>query len=286
MPDRSNQTNSTVKLFALKRPRAICFLPIVNHHDDTCERTINLQIFMQNPGQKNTIKGNRMNFLFLHGLAGSPNDWSATGKYLELRGHAWYAPRIPYFEAEYSSIGNLTANVRTTIPGLFLDEQSIIAGNSLGGSVALHLGEKSNLIALVACHVSFSTRWIGRGVETLNREIERVFYDTSNLTKEMRKQYEEQWAALTQNRRSFSKLKEIKSAITNNNLDALYEQMQSKIHAICGTEDKLSPLENYIALKSRFPGITINKIPECGHAIPIEKPIELAKLLIKKVREL
>lgn len=223
-----------------------------------------------------------MNFLFLHGLAGSPNDWSATGKYLALNGHAWYAPKIPYFEAEYSSMGDLTANIRTEIPGWFLDEQSIIVGNSLGGSVALHLGEKSNLIALVACHVSFSTRWVGRGVETLNREIESVFYDTSNLTTEMRKQYEDLWASLTKNRRSFTKLGEIKRAITSDNLDALYEQMQSKIHAICGAEDKLSPLENYIELKNRFPGIAINKISECGHAIPIEKPLELANLLIKK----
>lgn len=227
-----------------------------------------------------------MNFLFLHGLAGSPNDWFATGKYLALNGHAWYAPGIPYFEAEYSSIGDLTAKIRTTIPGFFLDEQSIIVGNSLGGSVALHLGEKSNLIALVACHISFSTRWIGRGVETLNREIESVFYDTSNLTKEMKTQYEELWVSLTKNRRSFSKLRKIKRAITRDNLDALYEQMQSKIHAICGAEDKLSPLENYIELKNRFPGIAINKISECGHAIPIEKPLELANLLIKKERAL
>lgn len=223
-----------------------------------------------------------MNFLFLHGLAGSPDDWDKTGKEIEKYGHFWLAPEIPYLHGNYSTLTELSAVVRESIPDDFLGPGSIVVGNSLGGSMALQVGAESRLIVLVASYTSTSTQWIGRGIDTLDREIDRIFYDTKIIPLEKLQAYRTLWQSLTCDRRSFSRLKKIKLAIERSPLDHLYESLQEKIHAICGAQDNLSPLHNFLTLKNRFPGIALDTIENCGHAIPIEKPIELASILNAK----
>lgn len=223
-----------------------------------------------------------MNFLLLHGLAGNPNDWSVTAEYLENKGHKCFVPKIPYLSSDYLTLNALTEEVKKIIPIEFLEENAIIAGNSLGGSIALQIGEKSKLIVLVASYTSTSTERIGRGIKTLDREIKRIFFDPSILSIEKIKEYESLWFGLTKSRNSFSKLRRVKRAASYNVPDELYAEMQDKIHVICGENDELSPLQSFFGLKEKYPKISIETIEKCGHAIPIEKPIKLADLLILK----
>lgn len=224
-----------------------------------------------------------MNFLFLHGLAGNPSDWDSVSKILQNNGHVCIAPEIPYLDSDFHSLDNLASKLKLLIDKDFLDKKSIIVGNSLGGSLALKLGTEVKKITLVASYTTTSTEWIGRGKETLNREINRIFYNPKKLSKEKRLEYEELWSNSTLNRKNFSKLIQLKKAIKNDSLDFLYDTYQSKIHAICGANDQLSPLENFYKLKLDFPKIKITEIKYCGHAIPIEKPNELSKILLQNL---
>lgn len=220
-----------------------------------------------------------MNYLFLHGLAGSSDDWHNTGKELEKFGHRWLAPSIPYLHNNFSTLADLSAVIRKNIPNEFLGENAIVVGNSLGGSMALQLGSRSQRTVLVASYTSTSTQWIGRSIETLDREINRIFYNKNNIPQSKLEEYKSLWKSLTSNKESFSRLKKIKQAIEKSSLDELYEMQQSKTVFVCGLQDEISPLDNFYMLKNKFPQITINTIDNCGHAIPIEKPTELASIL-------
>jgi pimeloyl-ACP methyl ester carboxylesterase len=223
-----------------------------------------------------------MNFLFLHGLAGSNDDWLHTQKLLKEHGHACLAPAVPFLDGDYDSLSDLSAKLRRLIPEHFLGSGSILVGNSLGGPMALLLGQHASSIVLVASHTSISTKRIGRGVDTLNRELDRIFHRPDQLSKEQRERYEQLWSSLTSCRENFKKLGRIKRAIGQDDMDRYYRAYQSKIHVICGEEDQLSPIENFIALKQQYPAIRMSRIPRCGHAIPIEKPTQLARILLKE----
>lgn len=220
-----------------------------------------------------------MYFLFLHGLAGNSKDWSKTIEFLEKKGHECLSIEIPYLTSNFSSLENLLDIIKPIIPNKFLSHNSCVVGNSLGGSLALKLGKNAKKIILVASHTTTSTEWIGRGINTLNKEISRIFYDEKKISIEKKKEYENIWLNITSSRKNFSRLKKIKEIIEKDNLNYLYYVYQSKIYAICGKEDKLSPIENFYSLKNNFDKLTIFEINECGHAIPLEKPLELSLLL-------
>ena len=225
--------------------------------------------------------GERMKYLLLHGLAGNPDDWEITARYLMSHGHSWYAPKIKYFDNDYGSLSELSKQVKESVPREFLGDDSVVVGNSLGGSIALQLGRGGRSIVLVASHTNTSTRPIGRGMETLNREIERIFHHPEKLSPEKRKEYEDIWNSFTSSRKSFAKLGKIKRAIARDNLDPFYEELQYKIYAVCGANDRLSPIGSFLKLKEKYPKIRLSKIDDCGHAIPIEKPLVLGRLLRK-----
>jgi len=222
-----------------------------------------------------------MNFLFLHGLAGDSSDWKETSLLLESKGHNCLSISIPYLTSNFNSLDNLAEQLY--IPKEFLGKNSIIVGNSLGGSLALKLGRYTKNIVLVASYTTTSTEHIGRGMVTLNKEISRIFFKPELLSHKKKNKYKNLWLDITSSKKEFSKLVKIKRIINQDNVNCLYKIFQNKIYAICGENDKLSPLENFYNLQKDFPKIKLKIVNECGHAIPLEKPKELSIILLNNI---
>ncbi|MBF0518099.1 MAG: alpha/beta fold hydrolase [Nitrospirae bacterium] len=220
-----------------------------------------------------------MKFLLLHGLAGDPTNWVETSYILKECGHKCFIPEIHYFNSNFSSIPDLAANILNNIPNNFLNEDTIVVGNSLGGSIALSLGENYSKIILVASYAKTSIPGMGLKLTTFAQELSRIFHYPNKLTKNQRNTYEKLWENIT-SRDNIPRLNRIKRAALSFDDEQYYQKLHHKLQFICGGNDQVSPLEYFNDLKLRYPSIELFTIPDCGHAIPVEKPQELANYII------
>jgi pimeloyl-ACP methyl ester carboxylesterase len=217
---------------------------------------------------------NEMKVLFLHGMAGAPDDISTTAELLPeflIR-----APQIPYFEERHQSIEQLAGHVRETLPPEFTRGDVLLAGNSLGGALALSLGVDHRKIVLVSSHIRTSTGRISRKMSTLHQELARVFHDPSTLSRERVKRYEDMWRQFTTCRKRFRRLGQLKRMAEKFDYHGRYRALQGRIALICGRHDPISPLEAFHELRGRYPAMDMHVIEDCAHAIPLEKPRALA----------
>jgi pimeloyl-ACP methyl ester carboxylesterase len=217
---------------------------------------------------------NEMKCLFLHGMAGAPDDIRTTADLLP--GFSISAPQVPYFDEQYQSIEELAEAVRSTLPPELLDEDVLLAGNSLGGALALCLGGCHHRIVLVSSHIHTSTGRISRKMSTLHQELARVFHDPSKLSKERVRRYEEMWKQFTSCRKRFRRLGQLKRMAEGFDYHGRYRALQERIALICGRHDPISPLEAFHELRSIYPAMDMHVIEDCAHAIPLEEPVVLA----------
>ena len=68
-----------------------------------------------------------MQLLLLHGLAGAPEDWSAT--LAHLPGAQALTPRIDYLSMGACGLTGLAASVLNSLPAWFEPQRAVVAGN-------------------------------------------------------------------------------------------------------------------------------------------------------------
>lgn len=218
-----------------------------------------------------------MNGLFLHGLAGDPWDWA--GVIRHLPGVTACTPRINYFDDAIDSLEVLADSVQEVVPPTNSGEKTIVVGNSLGGMLALAMGDAFDRIVLVASHLSTSQGFLGRGAKTVRREIGRIFHNPEQLHEVQIRGYENKWDSFTRSRERFRRLAVLKRMCNRFSPEELFARTQSKITFVCGENDAISPLKEFEKLLSRFPNARLAVFPGCGHAVPLEQPRELARVL-------
>ena len=215
-----------------------------------------------------------MKVLFLHGMAGDPDDINRTADLLPE--FMISAPKVPYFDECHQSIEELADAVKQTLSPEYRGEDVLIAGNSLGGAVALCLGAHHRRVALVSSHIRMSTGRISRKMASLHQELARVFHDPSKLSRERVQRYESMWSQFTSCRKRFRRLGQLKRMAERFDYNGRYRLLQGRIALICGRHDPISPLDAFHDLRSAYPAMEMHIIEECAHAIPLEKPLALA----------
>ncbi|MFW6324408.1 MAG: alpha/beta fold hydrolase [Desulfovibrionales bacterium] len=217
-----------------------------------------------------------MNILFFHGLAGSPDDIDRTAAHMP--GWRFLAPQIPYLDPSFQTIEQIAEHVRQKIPESFLPENTVVAGNSLGGALALSLGASFSRIMLVASHLRTSTRRIGRGVLAFQHEISQIFHDPQRIPHDRKKRYEAMWNEFTSCRKKFRLFRNVKTMSERFDFNTRYCRLQDRIIIVCGRSDRISPVESFQSLVQQYPGMRMHVVEQCGHAIPLERPDALAGL--------
>jgi pimeloyl-ACP methyl ester carboxylesterase len=217
-----------------------------------------------------------MKWLFLHGLAGAPDDISGTADLLP--GHSILAPRVPYFDERHGSIEELADAVWNDLPPEFRAEDVLLSGNSLGGALALCLGAEHRRVVLISSHIRTSTGRISRAMSTLHQELARVFHDPSKLPAERVRRYERMWSEFTSCRSKFRRLGQLKRMTHAFDYHGRYRELEDRIALVCGRHDPISPLDAFHELRVEYPRMDLHVIDDCAHAIPLEKPAVLAGL--------
>lgn len=218
-----------------------------------------------------------VNYVFLHGLAGGPENWHQTADYLKPSGAKCFTPQIEYIKASYESLEELAQTIH--IPREYNPDDTILVGNSLGATLTMILQSHGRRIVLVAPPLIGESRQISMGGASFSNEIAKLFYDPNKLSPEQIERYRALWKEFISLRVNIKKLRKIKRMSKEFDYDSKYQELQSKTTLICGRCDQTSPLAYFEEMGRRHPQMTLMVLEECGHAIPLEKPKELADLL-------
>jgi len=220
-------------------------------------------------------------FLFLHGLAGDPDDWDHI--VAGLPRDRVMVPRIPYFDSPYHCLDELAGHVTDQLPPDWPCGNTVVMGNSLGGSLALILGEQARRLLLVASHLPSSryspTGGTGRGTGFFRRELERVVHNVHLLDEDKVARYRKKWRDLILSRSRVRRLRTIKKVAATFPVGRYWEMLQHKITFVCGSHDRISPLEEFRTLHAALPKSRLHILPDCGHAVPLERPDALLAMI-------
>lgn len=216
--------------------------------------------------------------LLLHGLFGETGNWNACQRYYAPRRQV-LVPELPLFSLPSGGqeISALSTSVLKMMDEKGID-RAVVAGNSLGGHVALRLAiaHPDRVEALV---LTGSSGLFERGFERrvprrpsrdfLRTKIQEVFHDPAHVTDEL---LSEVGRTLADPRKIMAILRLAKAA-KRDNLANLLQQVRCPALLVWGENDGVTPPSVAEEFHAGIPDSRLHFIPECGHAPMMEHPV-------------
>jgi 2-hydroxy-6-oxonona-2,4-dienedioate hydrolase len=230
-------------------------------------------------------RGDGAPVVLLHSLMGSMHDWDPVLDIL-ADGSRAIAPALPIFDPALTrvSVEGVAGWVLRFLDALGL-EQVALAGNSLGGHVALVAAlaapERVSALILTGSSGLFERRFtrrvqgsITRGVPRrpsagfIRGKMEEIFFDPALVTPEaveaVRRSVLDPAIAL--------RLIRMARAAKRDNLEPRLGAITAPSLLIWGREDRITPIDVAERFHARMPGSTLVELRHCGHAPMIEQP--------------
>lgn len=229
--------------------------------------------------------------LLLHGMLGQAENWTDTAAYLAHHGHRVLIPLLPVYDMplKQTSVRGLVAYVREFATEVGI-ERSVVAGNSLGGHVALlfALEHPERVAALVLSGSSGvyelelgSSMPRRRDREFIRERAALTFYDPVHANEELI----DQMADLLQDRPRVARLIKMARSTKQETLtDRLNEIVQPTL-LVWGRDDRITPPDVAYQFQERIPQTQLHVIDQCGHAPMIEHPDEFNRVMLRFVDE-
>lgn len=229
--------------------------------------------------------------VLLHGLLGKVSNWEATVEALVAEEYRVIVPVLPVetMPLKQATLQGLTAYVRRFTEALGLGP-IVLAGNSLGGQVALlyALHYPQSVVALV---LSGSSGIYERetGTTTFRRQDrafirERAaltFYDPVHVTDELvEKSYE-----LANDRNRALRILKLARSSQAETLDDRLGQIDVPTALIWGRDDRITPPDVAEAFQRYLPNADLHFIDRCGHAPMMERPAAFNALMLAFLRK-
>jgi pimeloyl-ACP methyl ester carboxylesterase len=222
--------------------------------------------------------------LLLHGMFGGAADWQACAAHL---GTHWQvmAPDLPVLDLPHKETGihSLVRHVEDLLDREFVD-RVVIAGNSLGGHIALSLALR-NPRRVAALVLTGSSGLFRRGFEGfvprhpskdwVHRKVREVFFEASHASQHL---VDEVYATLTDARRVMKIVRMAKSA-KHENLGETLHRVCCPVLLVWGNEDVITPPATAHEFKQHIPHAELHFIQHCGHAPNIEQPEALNRIV-------
>jgi 2-hydroxy-6-oxonona-2,4-dienedioate hydrolase len=234
------------------------------------------------------IGSGQVPIVLLHGLFGSPSNWQSIMRDLadHYRFLALQLPIEPGKERRHTafeSLGQLTDHVVRFCDEMGLDS-AVLCGNSLGGQVALDFclrhPERVERLVLSGSAGLFERSLSGGRPPRLCRSFIReqacgIFYDEALVSEEL---VDDVYAMLSD--RDYRRFL-LKVAKATRNRYMLEELTKVKVPTLIvwGRDDSITPPFVAEQFCDHITSAELVYIDQCGHAPPIERPDEFARLL-------
>jgi pimeloyl-ACP methyl ester carboxylesterase len=222
--------------------------------------------------------------LLLHGMFGRSDDWRACATRLATHWRV-IAPDLPVLDLprDRTGVHSLVDHVETLLDRERVDH-AVIAGNSLGGHVALALALRAprRVAALI---LAGSSGLFKRGFENsvprhpsrewVDQKIREVFFEARHVTQHL---VDEVYETVSDARLIMKAVRMARSA--------KHEHLGDNLHRLCcpvllvwGNEDRITPPATAHEFKHHIPHAELRFIPCCGHAPNIERPDALSQIV-------
>jgi pimeloyl-ACP methyl ester carboxylesterase len=221
--------------------------------------------------------------VLLHGMFGRPDDWLEVCRGLQGQWRITM-PNLPVFDFPLGKCGleNLCDWLRQHLDDHGF-ERVVLAGNSLGGQLALltALDLPERVAGLVLTGSSgLHERGFERGVprrpdrEWIRNRVSEVFYNPIHVTEELL----DEVAETIRNPRTVLNIVRLARAVKRGNLRDQLPRIQCPVTLIWGTEDQITPPDVAHDFAAHLPNCELHFIERCGHAPPIERPAEFLEI--------
>ncbi|SHK73225.1 alpha/beta fold hydrolase [Rhodothermus profundi] len=225
--------------------------------------------------------------VLLYGMLGEPANWEATAQALSIAGYRVLIPLLPIYELplQESNLPGLVTFLTRFLDSLSL-ERVVLAGNSLGGHLALLYALRSpeRVVALVLTGAS-GIYEVELGTSTLrryDREYIReraalTFYDPCHATDELVDRVQ----ALLHDRQKVLRLIRMARSAQSETVMARLHELTMPVLLIWGRNDRITPPEVAETFRKHLPNATLHYIDRCGHAPMIEQPVHFNRILLQ-----
>lgn len=215
----------------------------------------------------------------LHGLIGSPSNWTEVKKEMASSDGILWNPYLDYMEPTENIIRGIEDRIIT-----YNNKINVSVGNSLGCYISLMLADKFDSIILVSPPYKFSKGSVFLSKDRTQQLVSQIFNSNEKVQKVGVTEIKKKWRKKLRNIESLRRLKSIKNELVHFDFKSKYKLHQNKIHFVLGANDQITPFKDFVKFISKeSPKATIDAIDDCGHAIPIEKPVELAMVIRKYI---
>ncbi|BBM68552.1 alpha/beta fold hydrolase [Rhodothermus marinus] len=224
--------------------------------------------------------------VLLYGMLGEPSNWEATAEALAANGYRVWIPLLPIYElpVRESNLQGLVAFLEQFLDAMRC-ERVVLAGNSLGGHLALlyALRHPERVAALVLTGAS-GIYEVELGTSTLRRydrayireRAALTFYDPRHATDELVDRVQ---ATIHDRQKAIRLIRMARSAQRETVTDRLCE-LTMPVLLIWGRNDRITPPEVAETFRKHLPAATLHFIDRCGHAPMIERPEQFNALLL------
>jgi pimeloyl-ACP methyl ester carboxylesterase len=230
--------------------------------------------------------------VLLHGMLGDLSNWTTTIAALSEQGYRVLAPTIPVYDLPLgqTSVPDLAEYVRSFIEALAL-EQTVLAGNSLGGHIALlYALQYADDVAALVLSGSSGIYEATLGTTTMRRQdrdfirerTEMTFYDPAHATEEL---VDEMLDIVNDRPRALRLIKIARSADEETVTEQLGTLPMPTL-LIWGSDDVITPPDVAEEFRDRMPNARLHFIDECGHAPMIEHPDAFNQLTLQFLDDL
>jgi pimeloyl-ACP methyl ester carboxylesterase len=219
-------------------------------------------------------------------MLGSHTNWSDTADALAEHGYRVLVPVLPVYDLpiKQTSVTGLATFVRGFTEALELGP-TVLAGNSLGGHVALLYASAypADVPAMVLSGASgIYERAIGTSTmrrhdrEFIRERAAYTFYDPVHATEEM---VDDLVEIVNDRSRAVRLIKMARAAQKETVIEALGALTMPTL-LVWGRDDQITPPDVGEEFQERLPNAELHLVDECGHAPMIERPAQFNALML------
>lgn len=209
-------------------------------------------------------------YLFLHGLIGSATHWDAIRAELPP-GSSSHAPQIDYCGQPFAQVtGDLRDILRQAGGG-----PRVIIANSIGCVAALDLGDVADRIILTGPPFDQSSGHVPLRRSELEAFVRALFHPS--LSAKVADDHVRQAIAcldrLTGSRAMLREVRRLRKLSESFAAHPGLTRHARKITCLLGQDDFMTPVNSVSAhLAHVAPQARVLVVPQCGHAVPVERP--------------
>ncbi len=229
--------------------------------------------------------------VLLHGMLGDLSNWTATIEALATHQRRVLVPVLPVYDLplRQTTVQGLVAHAHAFADALSLDS-FVLAGNSLGGQVALFysLAHPDRVAALVLSGASgvYERRMGTSTMRRKDREFIReraavTFYEDTVVTDEL---VDEMYELVNDRPRALRLIKMARSS-RNETITNRLPEITLPTLLIWGRDDEITPPDVAEEFYRRLPDAELHFVDRCGHAPMMERPDTFNRLLLRFLRE-